>query len=107
MVIVETFVRLALPLLLRGTAGAIAAAILPALAVLALVRAAPVTHRFASLMSFCRGRRMLALVDGVVTLLLLTAVVVVASDHARTSASESASAESQWQPVEGACELMP
>jgi hypothetical protein len=74
-------VGLPLALFLRRAARTIPATIDATLAVVALVRATPITPSLASVVTLLRGRRMLALVQGCVTLLLLASVVVIASDH--------------------------
>src|SRR3954468_17198394 len=84
-VVVHPLVGLTLALLFRCAAGAVAAAVLAALAVVPLVGAAPVSHGFHALVPFLRGRRVRALVHGRMALLLLAPVVVVPRNHGSSS----------------------
>jgi hypothetical protein len=74
-------VGLPLTLFLRRAARAIPATIDAALAIVALVCATTVTLSLVPAVTLLRGRRMLALVKGYMALLLLAAVVVIASGH--------------------------
>ena len=74
-------IGLPLALLLRCAARTIPATIDAALAIVALVCATTITLGLAPVAALLRGRRMLALVKGRMTLLLLASVVVVARDH--------------------------